>query len=234
MTAYVVAADPIHENSINYFSANLGFYRLGYHVERFKLSELKSKDIDESTPVFGGMESMEIVLPKYTGLNYYPLELNDFMYRDVKEVNVEDVSMGNFFKPLPEDHKMFSPVVKSDTLQCSLILGRIPKEHKVLSTQAVKFLSEYRVYVTNGDILDICYYKGDPLELPDAKVIREMVSLVSHYSVSFSVDVGILESGETALVEMNDFCCLGNYGLNAREYAMAIANRWTEIYNLYK
>lgn len=234
MTAYIVAADPIHENSINYFSANLGFYRLGYHVERYALNELASLDIDESTPVFGGMESIEIVLPKYEGLEYYPSELDEFLYREIKEVCIEEVNDGDFFKPLPEDHKMFSPSVKDDTLQCELLLGRIPPGHKVLTTRAVNFVSEYRVYVTRGEILDVCFYKGNPLEFPSSSVIREMVSLVSSKSVSFSIDVGILESGETALVEMNDFCCLGNYGLNAREYAFSIANRWDEIYLKYK
>ena len=60
MTAYVVKAPPIHENSINYFSAELGFYRLGYVVERFDLQNIQDLKISGDTPVFGGV-------PEYTG-----------------------------------------------------------------------------------------------------------------------------------------------------------------------
>lgn len=64
MTAYVIAAEPIYENAANYFSAELGFYRLGYAVERYKLSELEGKDVNEETPVFGGMESLQMILQR--------------------------------------------------------------------------------------------------------------------------------------------------------------------------
>ena len=117
MTAYVVNADPIHENSINYFSASLGFYRIGYHVHRFKLSELATLEVDADTPVFGGMESLSKILPSYVGLDYYPDEIQEHMYRDVKAVKVEEVQKGDFFKPLSKDHKLFSPFVKDDSLQ---------------------------------------------------------------------------------------------------------------------
>jgi len=234
MTAYIVNADPIHENSINYFSANLGFYRIGYFVERYNLSEVSSLEVDEDSPVFGGMESITAILPDYTGLNYYPDELAEYMHRNVKSVAVEDVQMGDFFKPLPKDHKLFSPFVRDESLQCQLTLKNIPCGHPVLTCNAVSFVSEYRVYVLEGDILDICYYKGEPTKLPNAKIIEDMVSKVSHYAVAFGLDVGVLDTGETAVIEMNDFCCLGNYGLKAQHYAMCIAKRWTDVYRTFK
>ena len=60
-----------------------------------------------------------------------------------------------------------------------------------------------------------------------------MISRVSHYAVAFGLDVGVLDTGETAVIEMNDFCCLGNYGLKAQHYAMCIAKRWTEIFRTF-
>ena len=233
MTAYVVNADPIHENSINYFSASLGFYRIGYHVDRFKLSELATLEVDADTPVFGGMESLSKILPSYVGLDYYPDEIQEHMYRDVKAVKVEEVQKGDFLKPLSKDHKLFSPFVKDDSLQCQLTIGKIPPCHTVLMSKAVRFLSEFRVYVLEGKILNICYYKGNPSLFPDPEIVKEMVSKVTHHSISFGLDVGVLSSGETAVIEMNDFCCLGNYGLNAQQYAQCIAKRWTEVYTLF-
>lgn len=233
MLAYVIEAPPIHENSINYFSAELGFYRLGYAVERFKLSQLKEADISDETPVFGGMESLRVVLPSYDGLPYYPPELSDFMYRRVEIREIHEVKQGEFFKPQASDQKLFRACVKDSSFQSELLLGQIPAGTKVVVADAVKFCSESRVYVCDGEILNICFYKGNPLSQPDVKAIRSMVAATKGYASAYGLDVGVLEDGRTALVELNDFCCLGNYGLKAVEYARCIAKRWPEIWAKY-
>ncbi|MEZ5324748.1 MAG: ATP-grasp domain-containing protein [Verrucomicrobiales bacterium] len=233
MTAYVVDADPIHENSVNYFSAALGFYRLGYFVERYELSALSSFSLSEETPVFGGIESIHTVLPDYTGLPYYPPELAEFMHRNVEKRLIGEVKLGEFFKPAEEDHKLFSPRVKDDSFDSDLLISRIPPETAVFAVQAVKFVSEFRVYVNQGEVLDVCRYKGNPLQFPDTGTIAEMVSRCAYYSSGFGLDVGVTSEGATALVELNDFCCLGNYGLRAIDYARAIAVRWEEAWNQF-
>lgn len=234
MTAYVIEAPPIHENSINYFSAELGFYRLGYVVERYKLSHLREKDISDETPVFGGMESLQLILPHYVGLPYYPTELSNFMYRDIDSRSIGEVKNGEFFKPFEKDHKLFKGCVKSDSFQCELLLSKIPEQTKVWVSSAVTFCSEYRVYVRAGEILNICFYQGDPLIQPDTNAILAMVSKTKGYATAYGLDVGVLENGKTALVELNDFCCLGNYGLKAIEYARCIAERWPELWTQFQ
>ena len=230
MTAYVVESPPVHENSVNYFYAALGFYRLGYHVERYKLSELQTKEVSDDTPVFGGMESIQTILPRYVGLPYYPPELAPFMFRSVELREISEIKDGEFFKPREHEHKLFSPRVKDDSFQCELLLGNIPEGTKVLTTPALSFVSEFRIYVHKGKILNICFYKGDPLIQPSLESINSMVSEIGGYAAAFGLDVGVLDDGTTALVELNDFCCLGNYGLKAIDYARCIADRWTEIW----
>lgn len=233
MIAYVVQAQPIHENSINYFSAELGFYRLGYVVERFKLSELKEAVVSAETPVFGGMESLQIVLPHYVGLPYYPPELSGFMYRNADIREISTVKIGEFFKPQEREHKLFNSYVKDDSFQCELLLGQVPVGTRVVVSDAVNFQAEYRVYVRGGEILNICFYKGDPLIQPDISAVAAMVSATADYAAAYGLDVGILDDGRTALVELNDFCCLGNYGLKAVEYAQCIAERWPEVWSKF-
>lgn len=233
MKAYIVEAPPIQENAVNYFSAELGFYRLGYFVERYKLPDLKDADVSVDTPVFGGMESLQMVLPEYTGLPYYPPELKEYMYRSVELREIGEVKKGEFFKPQESEHKLFLARVKDDSFQCELLLGKIPAKTKVVVTTAVKFQSEHRVYVRKGEILNICFYKGNPLIQPDVTVIQAMVKATKGYAFAYGMDVGVIEGGKTALVEMNDFCCLGNYGLKAIEYAKCIADRWPEIWEKY-
>ena len=234
MKAYVIETPPIHENAVNYFSAELGFYRLGYFVERYQLTDLKNADVSSETPVFGGMESLEIVLPEYVSLPYYPQELTDYMYRNVELRDISDVKIGEFFKPQESEHKLFPARVKDDSFQCELMLGKIPANTKVMVTTAIKFQSEYRVYVREGEILNICFYKGNPLIQPNVTAIQAMVAATKNYVIAYGLDVGVIEDGKTALVEMNDFCCLGNYGLKAIEYAKCIADRWPELWVKYR
>lgn len=233
MHAYVVAAEPIHENSGNYFLAELGFYRLGYFVERYDLPDLANADLSGETPVFGGIESLHLVLPNYTGLPYYPLELSDFMFRTAGMRPIEEVRSGEFFKPVAGEHKLFSPRVRDESFDCDLLISKIPDGTQVIVTGAVDFVSEFRVYVCGGEVLNVCFYKGDPLTRPDPTAIKDMVKSCAHYSSAFGLDVGVIDSGATALVEMNDFCCLGNYGLRARDYARCIAIRWEEVWNWF-
>ncbi|MEM6502682.1 MAG: hypothetical protein AAF685_12680 [Cyanobacteria bacterium P01_C01_bin.89] len=120
MKAYVIEAPPMHENAVNYFSAELGFYRLGYFVERYKLADLKNTNVNEETPIFGGMESLKIVLPEYIGLPYYPPELKDYMYRNVELRNINEVKIGEFFKPQESQHKLFTARIKDESFQCEL------------------------------------------------------------------------------------------------------------------
>lgn len=233
MNAYVVTADPVHENSANYFIAELGFYRLGYYVERYRFPDLASKEISEDTPVFGGIESILTVLPNYCGLPYYPGELEKYMLRKVELRPIEEVRVGEFFKPVEEQHKLFSPRIKDDSFECELSLAKIPKNTEVIASDAINFVSEFRVYVCSGEILNVCFYKGDPLVRPDSEIISSMVRSCSHYATAFGLDVGVTQEGATSLVEMNDFCCLGNYGLRAASYARSIATRWEELWNKF-
>lgn len=235
MLAYVIEAPPIHANAVNYFSAALGFYRLGYVVERFKLSELREKvahaEVTSETPVFGGMESLQIALPNYAGLPHYPVELESFMHRQVRVCDISEVKEGEFFKPQETQQKLFLARVKDASFQCELTIGKIPAGTKVLTTQAVQFLAEYRVYVLRGEVLNVCFYKGDPLVQANVEAIAQMVSKTRHYAAAYCLDVGVLKTGETALVELSDFCCVGNYGLKAIDYAKCIAERWPELWD---
>jgi len=179
------------------------------------------------------MESLQIAIPNYIGLPYYPPELEQFMFRTVELRDISEVKAGEFFKPQEHEHKLFSPLLRDDSLQCELLIARLPTLTQVLASPPINFISEYRVYVSDGEILDICRYKGDPLVLPNIASVVEMVKRTSHYACAYGLDVGILKSGETALVEVNDFCCLGNYGLGAREYSGCIAERWVDVWRKF-
>jgi hypothetical protein len=106
----------------------------------------------------------------------------------------------------------------------------VGSDQEIYISTPIDFLSEYRVYVNRGKIIDVKHYFGNWRLFPDPVIIDDMVSKVnSIMPISYSVDVGILEDGTTALVECNDGYALGNYGVESKEYAGMIRDRWWEI-----
>jgi len=232
--AYVIEADPIHENSINYFAAALGFYRLGYYVERYRLSELPLLKVSAETPVFGGLESIMQVFPTYKSLPHYPEELAGFLGRKIQVKRMSDVKPGEFFKPLEQDHKKFSPMVLDDSVAAYLAAHSVEPGDQVYVSDEVSILSEYRCYVHHGEAAAIHCYKGDVTIFPDRNTVLNMIEAYTSAPVAYGLDVGVLESGETVLIEVNDFCCLGNYGIRPTPYAFGIASRWEQLWAQYK
>ena len=57
-----------------------------------------------------------------------------------------------------------------------------------------------------------------------------MISKYTESPVSYTLDVGVIKSGETALVEVNDMWAIGSYGFDAKTYVRMSIDRFMEIY----
>lgn len=73
---------------------------------------------------------------------------------------------------------------------------RLNPNHLYQVSEVVDILSEYRVYIINGNIENIVHYNGDPTIFPDVKLIEEANLLYSKekdYPKSYSMDVMVLQ-----------------------------------------
>ena len=93
-------------------------------------------------------------------------------------------------------------------------------------SEIVDFISEYRCFVNEGQIVGIQYYTGDPLVTLSESMINEMKAWVNTYSASkfsprsYSLDVGIIEKDDkkqVALIEIHPITSLGLYGFCGNE-----------------
>ena len=234
MQAYVLDAEQVQENAINYHAASLGFYRIGYFVDRFKLPQLPELQASEDTPVFGGTAVIKHFFPDYISIPHYPPSLQDFLHRKIEVRPSGEICDGEFFKPLEADHKLFTPMIKSDSVASVLALQAVPRDRPVYVAQPLKILAEYRCYVLRNEILALNFYKGDWSVFPDPAVVRAMVEQFEGCPVAYGIDVGVLDDGKTILIEVNDFCCLGNYGIRPTPYAAAIAARWEQLWKSFR
>ncbi|MEM9539903.1 MAG: ATP-grasp domain-containing protein [Cyanobacteria bacterium P01_E01_bin.42] len=116
----------------------------------------------------------------------------------------------------------------------------VSRQEKIWCSEVVNWLSEYRIYMiknqnSDSQIVGIYPYNEQQSETSlkiDLSTVREAVRRLDKAGESvagYALDFGILETGETALIEMNDGFSLGNYGLSDRFYTDLILARWEEL-----
>ncbi len=105
---------------------------------------------------------------------------------------------------------------------------------EVWCSEPVAWRSEWRAYVTLGEVRALGHYDGRPEILPDRDTINAAVAAAhaaGELPAGCGVDFGVLDTGATALVECNDGYGLGNYlfDAEAEAYFDTLAHRWTEL-----
>jgi len=223
--------------SINGAAAIQGFNELGIKVVPF----YGFGDIEESVDcgpealVYGYIGDVHSALKKI-GLPMpkpldYPEELRAFLGRDFREgflgeIRDTPVPKGVFVKP--QEHKVFTGFVYYGNRD-RLRIATYPDETPVYYSDVVDFISEYRCFVLDGDLLDVRIYKGDWSVAPNRKVVEAAVRSYKSGPRAYAIDFGITSDGKTLLVEANDGFALGSYGLHYVTYARMIEARWEEL-----
>lgn len=163
--------------------------------------------------------------------NPYPLELSGYLGRTVERINRVKAQAivdedGRFVKP--------ATTYKTYTGSCFFPGDKIPvSDQTVWVADIVKFISEVRVYVVEGQIAGISRYDDFEFDLlPDTRVIAEAVSLFEtggRSPAGYALDFGLTDKG-TLLVEFNDGWALGYYPpMDPLKYSMLLESRMIEM-----
>ncbi|WNJ19060.1 ATP-grasp domain-containing protein [Pontibacter sp. G13] len=214
----------------------------GIPCELFTAKRLSRNQLNlgPSTLVVGDHPTMEAVFKrlKYSYSNdCYPVSLRSFLQRQIWQSTVKHLLMGRmhsdypiFIKPKSRA-KLFTGLVLQS--QADLYrLDTIPKKTEIYGSSVVNWVSEFRVFVNRGEIVGVRHYDGDPsLRLNMDVVQRSVVQFEAsdEHTASYGIDFGVLEQGETTLIEWNDGFALGAYGLDAEVYTDLLLERWKEI-----
>ena len=175
----------------------------------------------------------------------YPAALDRFLHREINRRAAGQV-IGNWFVK-PVTTKAFTGFV-FDTMQDPITLDEHDREQydafmdlspdtEVWLSEPVRWVSEVRYYVTSGVIKGSDRYDPDGADdapLPDVAVVNEALEALKSArgaSVTCSIDMGVLSTGETALVEVNDGWAIGLYGsaLRSKDYLELLIARWQQI-----
>lgn len=162
----------------------------------------------------------------------YPDQLRKYLHRDIKECAIADIrdNYPCFIKP-SKDIKLFTGDIlnKDSDLDLLKSFSKIDDTTPIYMCNVVNFISEYRVFVSNGVIRGIKHYRGDFTRFIDITEVRKMINEYTNCPSAYTLDVGLDVLERTLLVEVNDMWSIGSYGLDGKTYALLCARRMKEI-----
>jgi hypothetical protein len=197
---------------------------------------LSKEELESYGVCIGGVNQCRHALFKMGIKNYdipcYPLNLQHFMERKIEITTIAEVTNKILKREYTEPKfvksigpKVFTPF---NTSEIDLdFLYSVGEQEPVYVSDIVRFMTEWRVYVKNGEIIKLCHYSGNPRVFPNILMIKVMISNFQG-PCFYALDVGIIGT-TTVLVEINDGYSLGNYGLYPSEYAELLTMRWKEL-----
>jgi hypothetical protein len=221
----------VNENAYNAF---FGFSKLGYEIEFYE--EEPPKDLLRTDIVVGWISSVKKAL-KNLGITPpteidYPQSLNEYYGRKIWKSNLNKISEDDypvFIKP--QIGKYFNGTLVEKFSDMIGFKFDSKTGCEIWCSEPVKFVSEYRVFVRYGNILDARKYKGNPFISLDEKIVEKAIASFDEAPAGYSMDFGVTDDGRCLVIEVNDGYALGSYGLFPTLYAKLISARWSEMTN---
>lgn len=236
--AYVQRKDRDWLNETS-FTLVSGLRLFGIEVQGFEPEDLSNLEITPATLVHGGIGTVRRALaglgvPEpdvFCGLP--PAELLPFYGRRVWASTMRYVRT----RLDTDDHLFVKPLRQQKAFTGHLTSGRVcdliktvgfPDDFEVLCSDPADFVTEYRCFILQGEILGFRHYAGDPLRFIDASVVYRALTAWQG-PAAYALDFGLTADGRTLLVEGNDAFALGCYGLPSMLYARLVMGRWEQL-----
>jgi hypothetical protein len=215
-------------------SAWLGFKAKGTKVKVFEF--IDEVPVNRLNIVVAGVkETYEYlanldVYPRDT-LNI-PSELSEYAGRKIEYMTLgefkKDTRLPIFVKPNGKNKEFDAGVISKESSRQGFF-NEHPDSTPVMVSEVMDFVSEYRCYVIEGELVGIKHYRGNIRIFPDVNYIDKCIDEYKSAPAGYSLDVGVTSDGRTLIIECQDGWSLGNYGLEDDLYTKLICKRWMEF-----
>jgi hypothetical protein len=166
-----------------------------------------------------GMENVR--LPSNSNRSHYTSSLGEIK-RQAK------LGKKAFIKPY--DIKLFTGFV-IDQMQHASIQD-VPDETQIMVYDVFKYPieSEWRCYIHYNKVKYIANYSGDLYVNINGSYLESVIKEnSSRFPCAYTIDIGILTSGENVVIEFNDMWAIGNYGISNDDYLRMLKDRYFQI-----
>lgn len=142
------------------------------------------------------------------------LQKEEFLLREIKIGSILDVHVGDFVKSNTKIKSGIEPQVITSSDHLWNVQCTIPSCDELFISKPIDIVSEWRIMVMLGKVVGCQNYDGDFFKFPDVEKIKKMAYLLGTVmpKKAYTLDVGILKTGETVVIECHDFYSVGLYG----------------------
>lgn len=217
------------------FSAYIGFKEMGKEIIFFETYEELSTSFLGDV-VVGAIGAVNLRLKDF-GIQIqdmdYPESLNPYLERKIWKSTSNTINSNPELWPVfmkPVHNKQFKGrVIRSpkDLIGC----GSYYEDYPVYCSEVLEFIAEFRVFVLYGQIIDVRRYGGAWDVHCDREIVEACVRDFEDAPNAYAIDFGITSDHKTILIEVNQTCSIGSYGLDPILYAKFISARWAELTN---
>ena len=224
------------------------YFGEGNYTSYYKKHMVRGKvHLTKDDFVAGEIPSTFAALKQY-GVEYhyedYPECLHKYLHRKIwtdtmrnikRELFNEGYIDPTFIKPKDSLKKFTGFVLTNiDDLQYTNHAG---DNTEIYCSEPVVWLAEYRCPVINGKVRGMFrtpYTCHDYDVSPKLEEVQQMADDFVNSPKGYCLDVGVLSTGETALIEVNDGFSVGMYGMSKELYAELLITRWNELKGMAK
>lgn len=189
----------------------------------------------------------------------YPSSLNDFLHRSIWIAGKPSIeyllSKGQRFFVKPMGQKTFTGFVWPDDDGTEIALKNwiLDNDQGLYCSEPVNFVSEWRFYIHNKSILGFARYDDNDCvdasaegqsNQPESAQQNAITAIMLHEAalsmihrfedapIGYSLDIGVLNNGKIALVEVNDaWGSLGYYKgtCSKKDFFSMLVARWNQL-----
>lgn len=112
----------------------------------------------------------------------------------------------------------------------------IQRDTDYIVSDVVDIISEWRVFVHRGKILDMKCYSGDFWGMPSKQNIIKMVEAYEDAPIAYTLDVAIISDNHpdipiksTVIIELHNYFSCGLYGFDSSKHPYMMSQAWFEI-----
>lgn len=218
------------------FSAYEGFNHRGYKIKTFE--DIEDVPVNKTNLVVGCIEDttkyfeyLGIEVPKPLNI---PICLMGYCEREIHVLTMKKFKENKMFPVFVKPYdklKFFPSGVLRNPSSVGMFFNDVPDDFKVMTSEVVDMVSEYRCFVKNGSLIGIKNYIGDFKVFPDVDHIMRMIMdyEINKPPRSYTLDVAVTSDNRTVLIECNDGWSVGSYGLDGDVYSSFLLTRWNEL-----
>lgn len=195
---------------------NMGRKEPKYNIIYSNYETVYNNELNKNGIYVGSIEFMLMVFKKLNIVTKpinIPDSIKEYCLRDIWYGLKSDIKIPCFLKPA-EEIKLFTGFLLEKDLDLKLYFPEILDTTKLMFSEPIDIISEWRAFVYKGELVGLTNYNYDFRIFPNVNLIEECIGEYKDAPISYTIDFAVTKDNKTVLIEVNDFFSCGTYGFS--------------------